>query len=311
MDGARAFARRFYLRMRYRGRFAPTPSGPLHFGSLVAAVGSYLEAKSHGGEWLLRIDDLDPPRVAPGSISAILHCLERFGFEWDGEVVFQSRRLDAYHGALHRLRRLGLVYPCSCSRSDIAAHGRRGPEGFVYLGLCRHGMPPGKTARTLRLRVQQPNIEIHDGLLGVQACDLVREAGDFVLYRSDRIYAFHLAAAVDDAAYGITDIVRGADLLHSSARQLYLQRVLELPGTAYVHLPVATNTAGEKLSKQTGAPPVDPANPVPILCQALSFLNQPPPPEPDALSLYDLWRFARSTWSLQRVEKVRQKPATV
>src|SRR3954447_4861944 len=189
----------------YRGRFAPTPSGPLHFGSLIAALGSYLEARSHAGEWRLRIDDLDPPRVAPGASDEILRCLERLGFEWDGPVVFQSRHIGAYHAALHELRQAGALYPCGCSRSEIEAVAERGSEGPVYPGTCRSGLARDRRARAWRIRLDAARIEFDDGLLGSQRLDLQREAGDFALYRADGVYSFHLASAVDEAELGITD----------------------------------------------------------------------------------------------------------
>jgi glutamyl-Q tRNA(Asp) synthetase len=293
--------------MPYRGRFAPTPSGPLHFGSLVAAVGSYLDARSHAGEWLLRIDDLDPPRVAPGAIDAILRCLERFGFEWDRPVLFQSRRGDAYHAALHRLHRSAWIYPCACSRKEIAAYGRPGADGYVYPGTCSRGIPGENSARCLRIRVRDGTICFKDRVLGERRHDLCVEAGDFPVYRADRVFAFHLATAVDDAEHGITDIVRGADLLHSSARQIYLQRVLGFPQARYAHLPIAVDEVGEKLSKQTGAAPLDEARPVSTLCQVLGFLGQQLPAEAHALSLAEVWRYAVAHWNLQTVPAVIHK----
>ena len=288
-------------RAHYRGRFAPTPSGPLHFGSLVAAVGSYLEAKSRGGEWHLRIDDLDPPRVAPGAVESILRCLEALGFEWDGPIVYQSRRVPAYHAALHQLRALGAVYPCACSRKEIAESALAGTESRIYPGLCRTGLPSGRRARALRLKVDGMDTEFHDGLLGPQRRDLAREYGDFILYRADGVYAFQLASAVDDAEYGMTDVVRGADLLESSARQLGVIRLLGLQAPHYVHLPVAVDGRGEKLSKQTNATPVDPARPLGVLHAVLRFLNQLTEAESERAGLDEFWRNAILRWDLRRV----------
>ena len=288
-------------RAHYRGRFAPTPSGPLHFGSLVAAVGSYLEAKSRGGQWHLRIDDLDPPRVAPGAVESILRCLEALGFEWDGPIVYQSRRVPAYHAALHQLRALGAVYPCACSRKEIAESALPGKESRIYRGLCRERLPSGRRARALRLKVEGMRVEFEDGLLGPQRRDFGREYGDFVLYRADGVYAFHLASAVDDAEYGMTDVVRGADLLESSARQLELIRLLGHRAPRYVHLPVAVDRGGEKLSKQTKAVPVDPARPLGALQAVLRFLNQSTEATPERLTLDGFWRHAILHWNLQRV----------
>jgi glutamyl-Q tRNA(Asp) synthetase len=261
-----------------RGRFAPTPSGPLHAGSMVAAVGSYLDAKSRGGEWLLRIDDLDAPRVAPGAKDAILRCLEGFGLRWDGAVLYQSRRGDAYRAAMERLRAQGLVYECACSRREIEQAGLPGIDGPVYPGTCGAGLRPGRQMRSLRVRVGRALIEFDDALQGRVHQGLGAEVGDFVLWRTDGTYAYHLACAVDDAAQGITEVVRGADLIDSTPRQVFLQQQLGLPTPAYLHLPVATNAGGEKLSKQTLAPAVDPEDAATVLGRVLDFLGHAPPP---------------------------------
>ena len=285
----------------YCGRFAPTPSGPLHFGSLVAAAGSYLEAKSRGGRWRLRIDDLDAARVAPGAVDAILTSLEALGFEWDGALIFQSRRVLAYHCALHRLWQQRLLYPCACSRRQIAGSGPAGTEGPIYPGTCRSGLPRGRAARAVRLDMAGATVIFDDALFGTQHRNLEREAGDFVVYRVDGVYAFHLASAVDDGELGITDVVRGADLLESSARQIHVLRLLGLPVPRYTHLPVAVDSRGEKLSKQTRAAAVDLSRPVPALCAVLRFLNQTVPPGLDDAALGDLWRHAIHHWDLQRI----------
>jgi len=294
------------LNRHYRGRFAPTPSGPLHFGSLVAAVGSYLEARSRDGEWHLRIDDLDLPRVAPGAIDAILRCLKALGFEWDGPVLFQSQRIAAYHAALHQLRAAGAIYPCGCSRSEIGAVAARGSEGPVYPGTCRDGMPSGRRARAWRMRLDDARITLDDGLFGLQCIDLAREAGDFIVYRADRVYAFHLASAVDDAELAMTDIVRGMDLLESSARQIYVMGVLGWAHPRYVHLPIAVDQSGVKLSKQSGAQPLNEAQPVATLCTALRFLNQEAPAALERAPLEGFWAHAIANWNLTRVGMRRQ-----
>ena len=291
---------------RYRGRFAPTPSGPLHFGSIVAALGSCLDARAQGGEWHLRIDDLDPPRTLPGATSDILRCLEALGFEWDGEVELQSRRRDAYHAALHRLRCRNLVYPCCCSRKEVAELAMAGAEAPVYPGTCRGGMQAGRPARALRVLTAGARVQFDDRVLGPQTRELERDAGDFVLYRADGIYAFHLAAAVDDAEHGMTDVVRGADLLESSARQIWLLQRLGLPVPRYAHLPVALNADGQKLSKQTRAAPVDAAQPVPVLLRTLRFLGQAPPAELDEADGGQVWRWAIAHWDLARVPRTAQ-----
>jgi glutamyl-Q tRNA(Asp) synthetase len=293
---------------RYRGRFAPSPTGPLHFGSLVAAVGSFLEARTRGGEWLVRMEDLDPPRVAAGAADAILRALEAFGLHWDGQVLRQSARSDAYHCALHRLRGLRRVYPCACSRREIADSAIAGTEGPVYPGTCRSGIAAGRSARALRLDTRGAANAFEDALQGRITCQLEREAGDFVLYRSDGVYAYQLAVVVDDAEQGITDIVRGADLLASTPRQIYIQRLLGLPQPRYAHLPVAANAQGEKLSKQTLALPVDAAQPLPALIAALSFLGQQPPRDLERATVRALWAWAIENWRLDRVPRVKSAP---
>lgn len=293
---------------RYRGRFAPTPSGPLHFGSLVAAVGSYLEARRRGGEWFVRIDDLDPPRVVPGAADDILRTLAACGLAWDGEVVWQSRRPEAYHAALHQLRQGNLVYPCACSRRDIADSAVAGTEGPVYPGTCRNGLSMQRPARALRLDTRGGHACFEDALQGHIVQDIAVEAGDFVLYRSDRVFSYHLAVTVDDAEQGITDVVRGADLLASTARQILLQRMLKLPTPRYAHLPVAVDQRGEKLSKQTHAAPVDACNPLPALAKALQFLGHPPPAGAGG-RVDQLWRWALAQWRLESVPRERTRPA--
>ncbi len=281
----------------YRGRFAPSPTGPLHFGSLVAAVGSYLQASSQGGQWLVRIEDLDPPREVPGAADDILRTLEAFGFEWDGEVMYQSRRHAVYDAALEKLRRDGALYACACTRREIADSSVNGIEGPVYPGTCRAGLQPGRNARAWRVRVDGAVVEFDDILQGRQCSALATDIGDFVVKRADGFFAYQLAVVVDDAEQGITEVVRGADLLHSTPRQILLQRLLGLPTPRYLHLPVVLNEQSEKLSKQTFAAPVDRANPLPALRQALELLGQTPP-DRDIAGLADFWRWTIQNWSL-------------
>ena len=291
----------------YRGRFAPSPTGPLHFGSLVAAVGSYLDARAHGGEWLLRIEDVDAPRTAPGATDGILRTLEGFGFEWDGEVVVQSRRLDRYHAALVRLQLDGHVYPCACSRSEIAAATQRKSVdgGLVYPGTCRAGLAAGRAARAWRLRVPDREYSFVDRVQGESRQNLERDVGDFVLLRADGQYAYQLAVVIDDAAQGINAVVRGVDLLDSTIRQTWLQHCLGLPTPSYAHLPVVVNAAGEKLSKQTLAPAVDPRGGSGPLLAAMRFLGHPPPSALESAPVAEFWRWAISAWSLSRVPRAR------
>jgi len=285
----------------YRGRFAPSPTGPLHFGSLVAAVGSYLEAKKHQGQWLLRMEDLDPPREMPGAADGILAALEAYGFEWDGPVLFQSRRSEAYEAALTELEQAGHLYPCACTRKEIADSALQGIEGPVYPGTCRNGLH-GREPRAWRVRTTMDATAFDDALQGHQSQNLERDIGDFVLKRADGLYAYQLAVVVDDAAQDITHVVRGADLLASTPRQIWLQRLLGLPTPHYVHLPVAVNRRGEKLSKQTLAVPLDLKMPAPALWQALNFLGQHPPPEL-CEDLPALWHWAKACWQLEAVPK--------
>jgi glutamyl-Q tRNA(Asp) synthetase len=290
----------------YRGRFAPSPTGPLHMGSLVAAVGSYLEARTRSGEWLVRIEDLDAPRAVPGAVDDILRALEACGLHWDGTIVHQSTRVDAYHAAVHQLRQGGLVYACGCSRREIADSALSGIEGHVYPGTCRSGLPRGRTARALRLDTRGARIDFTDALQGRIEQNLETDIGDFVLYRADGIFAYQLAVVVDDAEQGITDIVRGADLLESTPRQVFLQRLLGLPGARYAHLPVAVNDRGEKLSKQTRAAPIDPSHPMAAVVAALRFLGQDPPPRLADAGRDALWQWAVANWRFERIPRTRQ-----
>ena len=255
----------------YRGRFAPSPTGPLHFGSLVAAIASYLDARHCGGEWLVRIEDTDTPRSVAGAADDILATLAACGLLHDGGVVCQSTRSEAYHAALHYLRQHKRAYPCACSRREIADSGLRGIEGAVYPGTCRHGIGD-KTARAWRIDTRGARIEFDDAVQGRIAQNLETDIGDFVLYRGDHIYAYQLAVVIDDAEQGITDIVRGADLLDSTPRQILLQRLLGLPTPLYAHVDVVTSAQGEKLSKQTGAAGVDPCEAAAALARAAEFL---------------------------------------
>jgi glutamyl-Q tRNA(Asp) synthetase len=263
-----------------------------------------------GGKWLVRMEDLDSPRVAAGAAGDILRTLAAFGLESDGPVVYQSARNDAYHCALHRLRESRRVYPCACSRREIADSAVAGTEGPVYPGTCRSGISGSKTARALRLDTRGAAIAFEDSVQGSIACDLEKESGDFVLYRADGTYAYQLAVAVDDAEQGITDVVRGADLLASTPRQIYIQQLLGLPRPRYIHLPVAVNAQGEKLSKQTLAQPVSRARPLPALAAALSFLGQQPPSGLAHATVLEFWSWALKNWDLARVPRARSAPAS-
>jgi len=259
------------------GRFAPSPTGPLHLGSLVAAVGSYLFAKRAGGRWLVRIEDIDTPRVVPGSAEEILATLRRYGLQWDGDVVWQSQRTALYEAALDTLRERGLVYDCACSRAELqrAASAPLGREP-VYPGTCRNGLPPGRAARAIRFRAPDEVIAFDDLLRGRVEENVARETGDFVVRRADGLFAYQLAVVVDDEEQGVTQVVRGADLLSSTARQIALQRALGYRTPEYAHLPLAVNAEGAKLGKRDAALPLetlDDARVAETLAEAMRILK--------------------------------------
>ncbi|MFZ2266129.1 MAG: tRNA glutamyl-Q(34) synthetase GluQRS [Azonexus sp.] len=293
------------MKTRYRGRFAPSPTGMLHFGSLVAAVGSYLDARTQGGEWLVRMEDVDTPRNVPGAADAILATLEVFGFEWDGPVLWQSTRFDAYAAALEQLKAAGAAYACACSRKEIADSVSRpaADGGLVYPGTCRSGLPEGRSPRAWRLRVGTADVAFADRLQGAVSQQLERDVGDFVLRRADGLFAYQLAVVVDDHFQGISDIVRGADLLASTPRQIWLQACLGYAAPSYAHLPVASNAAGEKLSKQTLAPALDASQASRALVQALRFLGQPAPESLDKAPVPEIWAWALAHWSFAGIPR--------
>jgi glutamyl-Q tRNA(Asp) synthetase len=297
-----------HARGPYRGRFAPSPTGPLHFGSLLAAVASFADARHQGGEWLVRVEDVDRQRAVPDADRAILTALRAFGLQWDGPVLYQSARSAHYEEALAQLRRAGLSYPCACTRREIAAAGRPGPEGPVYAGRCRNGLPTGRTARSERLRVDPVEIAVDDRIQGRLSQDLATEVGDFVLRRADGYYAYQLAVVVDDAAQAINQVVRGADLLSSTPRQIHLQRLLGLAAPQYAHIPLVLGPDGRKLSKSLSSAPVDPGAPVPGLLQAWCFLGQTPLPETPR-DVQGFWRQAIPRWRIEAVPRASQIPA--
>ncbi|MCC5794722.1 MAG: tRNA glutamyl-Q(34) synthetase GluQRS [Chromatiales bacterium] len=287
-----------------RGRFAPSPTGPLHFGSLVAALASWLDARSAGGAWLLRIEDLDAPRVVPGAEAAILRTLERFGLYWDGQIMRQSARADAYAAALDRLCGMGQLFACSCSRRELADSALPGLEGPVYPGTCRGRAPA--SGHALRVLAGEATIAFMDRIQGPVSHRLAGEIGDFVVRRGDGLAAYQLAVVVDDAAQGITDVVRGADLLVSTARQLHLQRLLGLPEPRYAHVPIALDDSGRKLSKQESAEALRDGDPA-VLRRALEWLGQAAPP-PD-LGCPQILTWATARWDLERVPRHTTLPA--
>jgi len=283
----------------YRGRFAPSPTGPLHFGSLITAIASFVDSRASGGEWLVRMEDLDRTREVEGAAAYILDTLRALGLEWDGEVILQSNRTASYETALERLTDAGLTFRCACSRSEIARSGRLGPEGYIYPGTCRGGPPGGGPARTVRLRADDREIELSDRIQGYRKASVAVSVGDFVLRRADGIHAYQLAVVVDDACQGITQVVRGTDLLASTPRQMLIQRHLGLPAPTYAHVPLALGPDGRKLSKSLGSVPVDPRDPLPALLRAWDFLGQAPLPR--RISLTRFWSHAIDKWRIERV----------
>lgn len=279
----------------YRGRFAPSPTGPLHFGSLVAAVASYLDARASGGSWLVRIEDVDTPRTVAGAADAILRTLEAFGLLWDGMVTYQSRRTELYHNALRQLKEQRRVFPCGCSRRETGTGG-------VYPGTCREGLPEGRTARAWRFRAPDASMCFTDRVQGDYCENVAQEAGDFILLRADGLFAYQLAVVVDDAEQGVTDVVRGADLLNSTPRQIALLQALGYPEPRYLHTPVATNQQGMKLSKQTMALPVDGRDPVAVLQSVLRLLGQQ---VPESATVGEMLNRAVREWDVRRIPRER------
>ena len=318
----------------YIGRFAPSPTGPLHFGSLVTAVASYCDAKANAGKWLVRMEDLDKPREVSGAANDILRCLEAFGFEWDDEVYYQSKRDGLYAEALNQLQKQALIYPCTCTRKEIAdSNNSVGIDGLIYPKTCfNHGLQPqGLSPQNIpakasysyvktsihaayRALVLVENITFLDAIQGEITQNMARDVGDFILKRADGLFAYQLAVVVDDVAQGVTHIVRGADLLNSTPRQIYLQQLLgfsnlNMSTPHYAHIPIATNHAGEKLSKQTHAEPIGISSETPSrfathqLVDALRFLGQLTPEELKNTTLAEVWRWAIANWKISCVPK--------
>ncbi|OOG86556.1 tRNA glutamyl-Q(34) synthetase GluQRS, partial [Pseudomonas sp. A25(2017)] len=278
-----------------------TPSGHLHFGSLVAALASYLDARAVGGRWLLRMEDLDPPREEPGAQTAILKALESYGFEWDGEMIRQSERHDAYDQVISRLFSQGLAYACTCSRKQLEAY-----QG-IYPGLCRNA---GHSTEDAAIRLRVPELEYHftDRVQGEFRQHLGREVGDFVIRRRDGLYAYQLAVVLDDAWQGVTDIVRGADLLDSTPRQLYLQELLGLPQPRYLHVPLITQPDGHKLGKSYRSPPLAGDQATPLLLRALRALGQQPGLERVDASPRELLAWGIRHWDAGKIPRTLSLP---
>ncbi|EIJ32798.1 tRNA glutamyl-Q(34) synthetase GluQRS [Thiothrix nivea] len=286
------------------GRFAPSPTGPLHFGSLVAATASYLAARQAGGKWLLRIEDIDKPREQSGAADSIIHTLTAYGFGWDGDILYQSQRLDAYHEALASLH--GHTYPCTCSRKDIQAHGHMGAFGTVYPGTCRGKLAPNHSSQhAIRLRTHDEPICFTDRIQGEYCQRLESELGDFVILRADGLFAYQLAVVVDDAFQGVNQVVRGADLLDNTPRQIWLQQLLGFPRPDYVHVPLVLNASGQKLSKQNLAPAIRTTDRLQRLVASLRFLGQPCPEMGAFANLTAFWDWAIANWDMTKISKTQ------
>jgi len=271
----------------YTGRFAPSPSGPLHDGSLVSAMAGYLDARAHGGRWLLRIEDIDTSRTEPGADRIIMGQLQALGMHWDAQPVWQSRRLLRYQTVFDLLDAQEAVYGCACTRRQLA----QGP----YPGTCRNGLDPGQRPRAWRLRVPIGNVHFDDRWLGPQSQDVAAEVGDFIIKRADGLWAYQFVVVIDDADYGVTDIVRGADLLDSTARQRELAKLLGVRPPRVMHVPVVYDETGHKLSKQNHAPPLNSLSALPALQKAWQYLGFPP--LPTLTSVADFWSFAVPRWA--------------
>jgi glutamyl-Q tRNA(Asp) synthetase len=295
----------------YLGRFAPSPTGPLHFGSLVAAVASWLDARAASGRWLMRMEDLDRPRCEPGAADTILRQLEAYGLVWDGDVLVQSQRDDAYAAALDALKALGAVYPCACTRSQLADAPRNHEGEIIYPGTCRNGLPPGTVTRAWRVRAPDVSTRFVDRIHGELQQNLAHDVGDFIVKRADGLFAYQLAVVVDDAFQGVSHVVRGADLLWNTPRQIYLQTLLGLPTPIYAHVPLITNAAGQKLSKQTLAPALPESGRGAVMAQALAVLGHSPPPELAGANPVELLAWAVAHWQIENVptRPVVAKPA--
>ena len=278
------------------GRFAPSPTGPLHYGSLLAAVASFLNIRSTGGTWLVRIEDLDPPREMAGAADDILRTLEKYGLYWDQEVTYQSTRSQIYDAALQQLTEKELVYRCSCTRKEIAARGEK-----IYSGYCRAGIKKKRKQYSIRVKVPDQPIAWQDQIQGEQSANLFQMNGDFIVRRADGLHAYHLAVVVDDASQGITEIIRGADLLSSTNAQRFLQQQLDINPPLYGHIPVAINSTGEKLSKQSGAGAIAELDPVTTLHKALQDLGQLPPEELSKSSVKEIIDWGILNWDLQKI----------
>jgi len=295
------FSRLHYMKKTYRGRFAPSPTGPMHFGSLLAAISSYAQARQQQGKWLVRIEDLDLPRCDTTSTKLILNAIEAYGMQWDEDIVYQSQRDDYYQAALDILIEQGDTYGCACTRKEINNATTTNETNDIYPGTCRNGLQNGKKARSIRMRVSDVGTNFIDSVQPPFSQNLITDVGDFVIKRADNLFAYQLAVVVDDALQEITEVVRGSDMLDSTPRQIFLQQRLNYLTPEYMHIPLATNTAGQKLSKQTLAPAIETADPRPTLINALHFLQQDIPTEFRDNSVDEIWQWVVKNWSAKNI----------
>ena len=288
----------------YVGRFAPTPSGPLHFGSLVTAVGSYCDARSKKGKWVVRLDDLDQERNVKGADSLILNTLDSYSLHWDGEPIYQSKQRSLYDGWRHKFVTELDVYPCACSRKKIREHSAPIGDEWIYSGFCKTHTTKNKIIRSYRINLPQPcPVSIDDARLGLITDDLYKSSGDFVLFRPDGTLSYHLASIVDDYHCGINHVVRGEDLLLSSLRQAKIKNIMGQCNPKFLHLPLARNKEGQKLSKQNKAKSVDSNLASSTLFDALNFLSQEPPRELQTENTNDIMAWAVENWSIRNMRR--------
>ncbi|MCK5396028.1 MAG: tRNA glutamyl-Q(34) synthetase GluQRS, partial [Gammaproteobacteria bacterium] len=285
-------------------RFAPSPTGPVHYGTLVAAVGSYLQAKKNNGEWLIRMEDVDTLRKVDGADNGILRTLESFGFEWNGEVLYQTKQIEYYEQALEKLISQSMVFPCLCSRKQLSK-----TDSKLYPGTCRQRSLSEKKEHALRILSQDIDIKFNDAVMGSHSQNIEQQCGDFIIKRRDGLFAYQLAVVVDDAMQDITEVVRGTDLLDSTPRQIYLQQLLNYSTPVYCHLPLAIDNFGNKISKSEGAPKVDIKNKEKLLIKTLNFLGQQPPDDLVESHIDDIWLWAIKHWEIKRIPKVEKRKA--
>lgn len=285
----------------YRGRFAPSPTGPLHFGSLLAAISSYAQARQHNGQWLVRIEDIDLPRCDPAFSTDILKTLECYGMNWDEEIIYQSQRDELYQTVLDDLSAKNHSYGCACSRKQINENITDADKQPVYPGTCRNGLKEGSIARSIRLRTNNKTITFNDLIQGNYSQNIASQVGDFIIKRADNIFAYQLAVVVDDEMQNITEIVRGSDMLDSTPRQIFLQQLLAYSTPAYMHIPIAVTAEGQKLSKQNRALPVATDDPRATLIEALTFLQQQPPQDLQDCDIDSIWAWIIQHWSVKAI----------